>query len=53
MISTSLAMAPAYMVACGAEYVDIDGPLLLKKDRQHGLKFTGSSVSPPVTALWG
>ena len=53
MISTSLAMAPAYVVAQGAEYVDIDGPLLLAEDRIHGLEFSGSSVSPPSEFLWG
>ena len=53
MISTSLAMAPAYVVAYGAEYVDIDGPLLLAEDRIHGLEFSGSSVSPPSKFLWG
>ena len=53
MISTSLAMAPAYVLAHGAEYVDIDGPLLLAEDRTHGLEFTGSSVSPPSEFLWG
>ena len=53
MISTSLAMAPAYVVAYGAEYVDIDGPLLLAEDRMHGLEFSGSSVSPPSEFLWG
>lgn len=53
MISTSLAMAPAYVVAHGADYVDIDGPLLLAEDRIHGLEFLGSSVSPPSELLWG
>tara|TARA_Y100001954_G_C15738591_1_gene567130 strand:+ start:297 stop:1268 length:972 start_codon:yes stop_codon:yes gene_type:complete len=53
MISTSLAMAPAYIVAHGAEYVDIDGPLLLAEDRTHGLEFSGSLVSPPSELLWG
>lgn len=53
MVSTSLAMAPAHLVAQGAAYVDIDGPLLLAKDRDHGLAFRGSTVGPPDAALWG
>lgn len=53
MIATSLAMAPAILVAQGAEVVDLDGPLLLAKDRSHGLRFEGSRVYPPEPALWG
>jgi len=40
-------------VAQGAEWVDIDGPLLLAKDRAPGLVYHGSSVEPPDAALWG
>ncbi|HAA92221.1 MAG TPA: dipeptide epimerase [Rhodospirillaceae bacterium] len=53
MVATSLAMAPAHLVAQGAAYVDIDGPLLLAKDRPNGLKFDGSFVEPPDAELWG
>lgn len=53
MLGTSLAMAPALLVATGAKVVDLDGPLLLARDRQPGLVFDGSVIRPPVPALWG
>lgn len=53
MVGSSLAMAPAVLVASGAAVVDLDGPLLLAKDREHGLKYDDKHVFPPVTALWG
>lgn len=53
MVATSLAMAPAHLVAQGTAYVDIDGPLLLARDREHGLAYEGSTVAPPDAALWG
>ncbi len=53
MVATSLAMAPALLIAQGAAVVDLDGPLLLARDRQPGLAVTGSSVEPPSAALWG
>lgn len=53
MLGTSLAMAPAMLLAGEAEFVDLDGPLLLAKDREPGLRFDGSLVSPPDAALWG
>ena len=53
MVGTSLAMAPAFLVAQGAAVVDLDGPLLLARDREHGLAFDCSTVAPPSTALWG
>lgn len=53
MVGTSLAMAPATLVAQGAEYVDLDGPLLLARDREPGLEFQGSVVAPPDPKLWG
>lgn len=53
MLATSLAMAPAVLLAQGAEYVDLDGPLLLDKDRRPGLTIEGSKMQPPVSALWG
>ncbi|RUX91337.1 MULTISPECIES: N-acetyl-D-Glu racemase DgcA [unclassified Mesorhizobium] len=53
MVGTSLAMAPAVLLAQDADYVDLDGPLLLARDRVPGLVYQGSLVSPPDTALWG
>ncbi len=53
MVGTSLAMAPAVLLAQDADYVDLDGPLLLARDRDPGLDYRGSRVSPPSPALWG
>lgn len=53
MVATSLAMAPAVLVAQRARIVDLDGPLLLAKDREGGLRYDGSLVHPPQSALWG
>lgn len=53
MVATSLAMAPSMLIAQGAEFVDLDGPLLLAKDREHGIKFEGSLMLPAERALWG
>lgn len=53
MVGTSLAMAPAVLLAQGADFVDLDGPLLLARDRVPGLSYEGSWVSPPDAALWG
>ncbi len=53
MVATSLAMAPAMLVAQRARVVDLDGPLLLAKDRPDGLRYDGSLVYPPTPALWG
>ena len=53
MVGTSLAMAPALIVAQRAEFVDLDGPLLLAKDREPGLRYEGSLVYPPEPELWG
>jgi L-alanine-DL-glutamate epimerase-like enolase superfamily enzyme len=53
MVSTSLAMAPALIVAQGAQFVDLDGPLLLAPDREPGLTYIGSMIEPPPAALWG
>jgi L-alanine-DL-glutamate epimerase-like enolase superfamily enzyme len=52
MIGTSLAMAPALLLAQQARWVDIDGPLLLAKDRQPALRYEGSIVHPDMT-VWG
>ncbi len=53
MLSTSLSMAPAHVVAQGVQVVDLDGPLLLAKDRAPGLRFDGSIIYPPDAVLWG
>ncbi len=53
MVATSLAMAPALLLAQRARYVDLDGPLLLARDRPDGLSYRDSLVFPPVPALWG
>ncbi len=53
MVATSLAMAPALLLAGRAKFVDLDGPLLLAKDREHGLRYEGSTVFPPEPSLWG
>ncbi|MGB6085374.1 enolase C-terminal domain-like protein, partial [Parvibaculum sp.] len=53
MVSTSLAMAPAMLIAQQADYVDLDGPLLLAKDREPALRYAGSLVHPPERELWG
>jgi L-alanine-DL-glutamate epimerase-like enolase superfamily enzyme len=53
MVATSLAMAPAMLLAPQARYVDLDGPLLLARDRENGLRYDGSLVYPPDAALWG
>jgi len=53
MVATSLSVAPAMLVAQNANYVDLDGPLLLAKDRAHGLVYRDSLVYPSTPALWG
>jgi L-alanine-DL-glutamate epimerase-like enolase superfamily enzyme len=53
MVATSLAMAPAMLVAQRARWVDLDGPLLLAGDRADGLRYEGSLVYPPDPGLWG
>ena len=54
MLATSLAMAPATLVAQGARFVDLDGPLLLARDRDPGLDYRPDGrVAPPPRALWG
>lgn len=53
MVGSSLAMAPAMLVGQGADYVDLDGPLLLAEDRDVPLRYRGSEVEPPEPALWG
>jgi L-alanine-DL-glutamate epimerase-like enolase superfamily enzyme len=53
MVGSSLAMAPAVLVAQGAAVTDLDGPLLLAEDRDHPLRFDAAGVHPPSRALWG
>ncbi|MGE0232771.1 MAG: N-acetyl-D-Glu racemase DgcA [Flavobacteriaceae bacterium] len=53
MLATSLSMAPASLAAQLADYVDLDGPLLLARDRDPGLVYEGSLLLPPASALWG
>ncbi|OWV75016.1 dipeptide epimerase [Rhizobium sp. R339] len=53
MVGTSLAMAPAVLLAQNADFVDLDGPLLLARDREPGLHYAASLVFPPENALWG
>jgi L-alanine-DL-glutamate epimerase-like enolase superfamily enzyme len=53
MVATSLSMAPAMLLTTQARFVDLDGPLLLARDRDGGLRYDGSLVYPPEAALWG
>jgi L-alanine-DL-glutamate epimerase-like enolase superfamily enzyme len=53
MVATSLSMAPAMLLTPQARFVDLDGPLLLAKDRDDRLRYDGSTVYPPDAALWG
>ena len=53
MVGTSLAMAPAVLVAQGAAFVDLDGPLLLARDREPPLAYDEAGVHPPEPGLWG
>ena len=53
MVGSSLAMAPAVLIAQGVAYTDLDGPLLLAEDRDKPLKFDDAGVHPPSAALWG
>ncbi|MEM1064036.1 MAG: N-acetyl-D-Glu racemase DgcA [Pseudomonadota bacterium] len=53
MVGSSLAMAPAVLLAQGAQIVDLDGPLLLAEDREVPLKYDAAGVHPPEAGLWG
>jgi len=53
MVGSSLAMAPAVLVAQGAAVVDLDGPLLLAEDRAEPLMFDKAGVHAPTAGLWG
>jgi L-alanine-DL-glutamate epimerase-like enolase superfamily enzyme len=53
MVATSLAMAPAVLLAQNATITDLDGPLLVANDRPYGLQYDHQGVHPPDRALWG
>ena len=53
MVATSLAMAPALLLAQDADFVDLDGPLLLERDRVPGLSYSSGAIMPAPAALWG
>ncbi len=53
MVATSLAMAPAMLIAQDADWVDLDGPLLLDEDRLSPLAYRDGKLQPPEPALWG
>jgi L-Ala-D/L-Glu epimerase len=53
MVGTSLSMAPAFLLTERAAFVDLDGPLLLERDRQPALRYEGSLIRPPEPELWG
>jgi len=53
MVGSSLAMAPMMVLESLADYIDLDGPLLLAKDCENGLRYDGATIHPPSSALWG
>ena len=53
MVATSLSMAPAMLVAQRARVIDLDGALLLARDRPDGLVYDGSRIHPSTAAFWG
>jgi L-alanine-DL-glutamate epimerase-like enolase superfamily enzyme len=53
MCGTSLAMAPAFLLAQRCRYVDLDGPLLQRLDREHPMRCEHGVLQPPAPALWG
>jgi len=53
MVSTSLAMAPASLLAGMAAFTDLDGPLLLARDREPAMRYDGDILYPPPSLLWG
>jgi L-alanine-DL-glutamate epimerase-like enolase superfamily enzyme len=53
MVGSSLAMAPATLLAQGVAFTDLDGPLLLAEDRDPPLRYDAQGVHPPEPALWG
>ena len=53
MVGTSLAMAPAFLIAQSAAFVDLDGPLLLATDRHHAFRFEQGGMQLLPSELWG
>ena len=53
MVATSLSMAPAMLLAPQARFIDLDGPLLLERDRRPGIAYDGAWIQPPPAELWG
>jgi L-alanine-DL-glutamate epimerase-like enolase superfamily enzyme len=53
MVGSSLAMAPAVLLAQTAQETDLDGPLLLREDRAHPLRYDAQGVHPSDPQLWG
>ena len=53
MLGTSLAIAPAFTIGQKARFVDLDGPMLLKEDREPSIKIIGNKIYPPTRNLWG
>lgn len=53
MCGTSLGMAPAFLVGQLARWVDLDGPLFQREDREHPMRYEGGTIHPPAAALWG
>ena len=53
MVCTSLGIAPARILASGADYVDLDGAILLARDREHGLSYQNGKIDIPSRELWG
>ena len=53
MVCTSLSVAPACLLANTADWVDLDGPLLLAQDREDGLPYGNGSIGMPTRELWG
>jgi L-alanine-DL-glutamate epimerase-like enolase superfamily enzyme len=53
MICSSLSIAPAFHVAMLSDFVDLDGPLWLREDREGGVRDEGGLLMPPVAGFWG
>jgi L-alanine-DL-glutamate epimerase-like enolase superfamily enzyme len=53
MCGSSLAMAPAFLVAQQCDVVDLDGPLLQRRDRDHAVRYERGSMHEPDRRLWG
>jgi len=53
MVGSSLAMAPMAVLESFADYIDLDGPLLLSADVENPIRYNGEQMSPPHSALWG